>query len=154
MPPAKLGQRSSRNPLATFIGALIALPISSHADIAAAPDITADLSGVAVTDHQVAIDDLAGGIVLETFLGSLPPGAEVDAYHDDLANGVLFSVDTRVPLPGGVTAGDEDVVRLDDGTFSLVFDGSAVGVPAGVGVDGVTRDSSSNLILSFDTTVS
>ena len=144
--------KGSRKPIATLIGVLLALPMAAYADIAAAPDVTIDLSGVPVSDHQVAIDDLNGGITLQTFLGSLDSGVEVDAYHDDLANGVLFSTDTRVALPAGVNAGDEDVVRLFGGSFSLVFDGSALGVPAGAGVDAVTR-SGSHLILSFDTAV-
>ena len=113
--------------------------VSAAPTVSTAPDVTVTLDGTIVTDDQVAIDDRAGGIAIESFLGGLPSGAEVDAYHDDLANGVLFSVDTRVALPGGVIAGDEDVVRMNGGTFSLVFDGSALGVPAGVGVDGVTR---------------
>lgn len=120
--------------------------------MAAAPDITVDLSGVIVADHEVAIDDLGGGIALETFGGSLPAGAEVDAYHDEGPGGVLFSLDTAASLPGGVFAGPEEVVRLAGGVFTLVFDGSAEGVPAGVGVDAVTR-SGGNLVLSFDTAV-
>lgn len=131
---------------------VLALPCAALAQVAATPDVTVDLSGVTVTDEQVAIDDLVGGIALETFAGSLPAGAEVDAYHDDGSSGVLFSVDTTVSLPGGVVARPEDVVRLD-GSFKLVFDGSAEGVPAGVGVDAVTRSGDDHLVLSFDETV-
>ncbi len=136
--------------------AALALVIASapavRAQVSAAPDVTVDLSGVTVTDEQVAIDDLVGGIALETFAGSLPAGAEVDAYHDDGSSGVLFSVDTAVLLPGGLVARPEDVVRLDGGAFKLVLDGSAEGVPAGVGTDAVTR-SGGDLVLSFDATV-
>jgi hypothetical protein len=121
--------------------------------VSAAPDITVQLNGTLVTDDQVAIDNGAGGIAVQSFGGSLPTGVEVDGYFDDGVNGVLFSVDSAVSLPGGIDARPEDVVRLNGGTFSLAFDGSARGVPSGVKVDAVSREPGGNLVLSFDTTV-
>jgi hypothetical protein len=132
---------------------VIATPSFAVNTLAGAPDVTVELSGTIVTDDQVAVDDLMGGIVLESFGGSLPPAIEVTAYRDDGVNGVLFSVDAPVSLPGGVIAGPEDVVRLNGGVFTLAFDGSANGVPSGVHVDAVTREPGGNLVLSFDTTV-
>lgn len=140
---------SSIAPLALLIGA----PSAAVVPVAAAPDITVDLGGTIVSDDQVAIDDLMNGIAIESFGGSLPAGVEVTAYHDDGTSGVLFSVDSATALPGGVFAGPEDVVRLDGGVFTLAFDGSSHGVPSGVHVDDVTRDSAGHLVLSFDTTV-
>lgn len=139
-------------PFGLAVNLVIGFPSVAVAQVAAAPDITVDLSGVIVTDDEVAIDDLMGGIAIEAF-GGLPDGVEVDAYHDDGLNGVLFSVDSTVSLPGGVIARDEDVVRFDGGVYSLVFDGSVEGVTAGVGVDGLTRDLGGELVLSFDTAV-
>jgi hypothetical protein len=118
--------------------------------VSAAPDITVDLDGTIVTPRQVATDDLAGHITVQSFGGSLPAGVAVAAYHDDGANGLLFVVDSAVSLPGGVYATPEDVVRFQGGAFSLAFTGGAHGVPAGVKIDAVARDSAGNLVLSFD----
>lgn len=135
---------------AAFVSVLV--PGASGADVSASPDIAVSLSGTTVQGREVAIDDLGGGIVLET-LGGLPGGADVDAYHLDGGGAVLFSTDTTVSLGGGVTAAPEDVVRYAGGTYTIEFDGSAEGVPAGADVDAVTRDASGDLVLSFDTTV-
>jgi hypothetical protein len=137
----------------TVFALVIGTPASAVNTVAVTPDITVELSGTVVTDHQVAIDDLMGGIALESFGGSLPAAVEVTAYRDDGASGVLFSVDTPVSLPGGVMAAPEDVVRMQGGLFTLAFDGSAHSVPSGVHVDAITREPGGNLILSFDTTV-
>jgi hypothetical protein len=50
---------------------------------------------------------------------------------------------------GGVSVGDEDVVFFDGSGFSLVFDGSDVGV-AGFRIDGLARLDPDTLLLSFD----
>lgn len=140
-------------PLLRLIATLLLLlvPSAAGAEVSAAPDITVDLSGVTVDDDEVAIDDLMGGIALESF-GGLPPGVAVDAYHDLGSGEVLFSTDATATL-GTVTAAPEDVVRFDGSSYSLEFDGSAEGVPAGANVDAVTRDGSGDLVLSFDTTL-
>jgi len=132
--------------------AALGLPGAAAADVSASPDIAVSLSGTTVLDREVAIDDLGGGIVLDT-LGGLPGGADVDAYHLDAGGAVLFSTDTTVSLGGGVVAAPEDVVRYAGGAYTIEFDGSAEGVPAGADVDAVTRDASGDLVLSFDTTV-
>jgi len=123
-----------------------------RAEVSASPDVGVDLSGTAVFDDEVAIDDLGGAILLET-LGGLPIGTDVDAYHLDAGAAVLFSTDTTVSLGGAVTAAPEDVIRHAGGSYTVEFDGSAEGVPAGAKVDAVTRDAAGHLVLSFDTTV-
>jgi hypothetical protein len=66
----------------------------------------------------------------------------------------LLSVEapTELPAGGGVFYGPEDVVRFDGATFSMLFDGSAQGVPPGSNVDGVALLGSDpgDLLLSFD----
>jgi hypothetical protein len=146
-------RQRARSLLPCLLGLLSLLlsPTASLAGVSAAPDITADLSGVIVTDDQVAIDDQAGGIVLEN-LGDLPVSVEVDAYHSLGGGAVLFSLDTAATL-GGVPARAEDVVRFDGADYSIEFDGSAEGIPPGTNVDAVSRAANGDLILSFDTTV-
>lgn len=142
-------------PIVAFLGSAVVagLPGRAAADVSASPDVAVDLSGALVLDREVAIDDLGGSILIEGF-GGLPDGASVDAYHDEGGGAVLFSSDATVSLPGGVVAAPEDVVRHSGGVFAIEFDGSAEGVPAGANVDGVARDGSGDLVLSFDVTVS
>jgi len=90
------------------LGLALALGLCPHVvsalTVSAAPDITVNLDGTIVTPREVATDDLAGHITLQSFAGSLPVGVAVAAYHDDGANGLLFSVDNTASLPGGVYA--------------------------------------------------
>lgn len=131
----------------------MALPgVALHAEVLVSPDTAITLSGVPVLDRQVAIDDLSGGIALES-LGGLPPGVDVDAYHEDSDGALLFSVDRAVSLSGGVTATPDDVVRLDAGVYSLALDGSAAGVPRGANLDALTRSPGGDLVVSFDVRV-
>jgi hypothetical protein len=132
-----------------------ALPASSATPfdaIAASPDITIDLAGTTTNDEDVAEDDF-GMTVPTTGPPGIPQSADLDAYHR-LIDDDLFSLDTTVTLPGGLTAGPEDVVRWDGAAYSLEFDGSANGIPSGARVDAVSVEGlSGDLILSFDISV-
>lgn len=148
--------------LGLALGLAFGLPVggAARAEVASSPDVAVDLGGTTVLHRQAAIDDLMGGILIESF-GGLPDGVDVDAYHEDPDGAVLFSTDTTVSLPGGVVAGPADVVRYAGGVYSIVFDasdpdgsGSGPSIPAGVDLDAVTRDpATGDLILSFDVTV-
>lgn len=133
---------------------------SARADVAASPDVAANLSGTTVLDRETAIDDLMGGIAIEAF-GGLPEGADVDAYHEEPGGEVLFSTDTTVSLPGGLVAAKADAVRYAGGGYALAFDasdpdgsGTGTAVPEGADLDALTRDpANGDLILSFDVSV-
>ena len=125
------------------------------------PDITVDLSGTTVEDEDLGEDDLAGTVGI-LFLGTIPSSTDLDGAHELSDGNHLLSFDTTVVLAGGtLTVGPEDVVEfdVDTSTFSLLFDGSAEGLPRGVNVDAVsvgttgTVTSDGDLLLSFDTTV-
>lgn len=140
--------------IATLRFALLAVCVgvaSPSLAIDVSSDITVDLSGSTFDDEQVVADDQVGGVV-QVPLGAIPFEADVGAYHRE-GNDRLFALDTAVDLPGGLHAGPEDVVRFDGAVYTLEFDGTAAGIPAGVAVDAVTRDVLGNLLLSFDTTV-
>src|SRR5262249_37735973 len=68
----------------------------------------------------------------------------------------LLSFDTTVELPGAggttLVAGPADVVRFDGAVYSLAFDSTAAGLPAGLNVDAATR-LGNDVAVSFDTTV-
>jgi hypothetical protein len=136
--------------------ALLRLPAPDAAaavDVSASPDIAVSLSGAPIRDREVAIDDLSGGILVESF-GGLPDGADVDAFDHELGRPQRFSLDVTATLPGGLVATPDDVVRVAVGVFSLDFDGAAHGVPAGVNLDAVARLPDGSLLLSFDVAVS
>ena len=102
------------------------------------PDITVDLSGTTVNDEDLAEDDLVSLVVLID-IGTLPGNTALDAAHEVSSGNHLLSFETTVVLAGGLTAEPVDVVEFDGFIYSLIFDGSAEGVPNGVNVDAVPR---------------
>lgn len=137
------------------LAAALVVPLSSQAQevVAASPDVTITLGAgnVVTTDHAVAADNQLGVVALQN-LGPIPDSADVTGYQDAGGGIYLFSVDTTVALTGGVVATPSDVVSWNGATHSLLFDGSARGIPNGVEVDAVGF--SNGLVLSFDTDVS
>jgi hypothetical protein len=81
----------------------------------------------------------------------LPDAVAIDALSSTNGGDFLISFDTTVALPGGITAGPADVVRYNGGTWSLYFNSTAAGVPAGLNLDGLTYLSNGHLLISFDT---
>ncbi|MBW2244975.1 MAG: hypothetical protein JRH01_23590, partial [Deltaproteobacteria bacterium] len=118
--------------------------------VAVSPDVTVELGGVSVDPEDVAVDNLLGWVASMP-LGDLPTDANVTAYHRFSNGDQLFSLDGAIVL-NGLAAGPEDVVSRGGDSYTLEFDGSAEGVPAGVGVDAVSAIAS-DLLLSFDTAV-
>ena len=115
------------------------------------PDITVSLDTATVNDEDVGIDNLTGSVTLQS-IGAIPAETDLDAYSVRPNGDQLFSFDTTIVLPGGLTARPADVVRLSGGTYSIEFDAAARGVPIGVNVDAVAVYGSS-LLLSFDVAV-
>jgi hypothetical protein len=141
---------------ALLLGLVLYAPVSRAATpldaLRYSADISVSLAGITVDDADVAEDNLAG-TVTAVFAGTLPAGADLDAYHL-LANGdQLLSFDTSVALPGGLTAAPADVLRFDGSGFSLEFDAVASGLPRGANTDAVSIVDGGDLLLSFDTTV-
>ena len=151
--PADLRRRLGPSP--AFVGAValaLLLAPSSRA-VTVSPDVTADLSGTTLADEDAGDDDLAG-TVTPVALGALPAATDLNAYHLEVSGtDQLISFDTTVSLPGGVTAGPSDVVTYDGVLYGVIFDGLVEGVPPGVVIDAVGRESGGELLLSFDTTV-
>lgn len=67
-----------------------------------------------------------------------------------IATDVVLSFDTTVALAGGVVAADEDLVSLDGVSYSLLFDGSALGIDPALDLDGASVGASGELLVSFD----
>jgi hypothetical protein len=126
------------------------------------PDITANFGTVLpalVTDEDVARDDAAGSVTPFIPTGTLPPQVDVDGFDLQPSGASLLAVDVTVALPGlppGMPAEPRDVVSFDPitGVFTMVFDGSTLGVPMGARIDAVATDfTTGDLLLSFDTSV-
>jgi len=92
------------------------------------------------TTHAMAFDGSAAGV---------PNGVAVDAIG--FSNGFVLSFDTDVSLPGGVTIADEDLARVIGSTWTIVFDGSALGIDRALDVDGAQALVGGGFLVSFDT---
>lgn len=117
-------------------------------------DTTVVLPGnVVVRPADVAyFDQRRYGLEFDSRLAGIPDGVAVDALALPLSGGqFLLSFDTHVTLPGNLTVADEDVVRFGNGTFSLALDGSALGIPEALDIDGLTDLGGGRFLLSFDT---
>lgn len=117
-------------------------------------DTTVVLAGnVTVRPADVAYwDGRAYGLGFDSRLAGIPDGVAVDALALPLSGGqFLLSFDTHVTLPGSLTVADEDVVRFGSGTFSLALDGSAVGIPPELDIDGLTDVGGGSFLVTFDT---
>jgi hypothetical protein len=117
------------------------------------PDVSVILDGQAITDEDVASDNLMSGTITKALLGVLPEASDLSAYHVLAGGDHLLSFDITVALAGGVIAHPGDVVRYDGVIYTLEFDASAESVPDGVRTDAVSMSAGGNLVLSFDTTV-
>ena len=131
--------------------ALVVPALAVARPVSVSPDITVNFAGEVVNDEDVAIDDQAGGVILPGS-GALPAGADLTAYHA-LPNGdLLMAFDITLTL-GSETIHTGDVVRFDGNDYTLEFEASAQGGPAGAKIDALASNGS-DLLLSFDTTVS
>ena len=128
--------------------------IASNGDVLFSLDVAASLAGgIDVTPRDVVRwNGSLYSVELDGADHGIPAGAQIDAIGV-VAGDLLLSLDVTATL-GNVTASDEDLVRLEStqpDVWSLYFDGSAQGVPAGADLDGAdVLDQSGNLALSFD----
>lgn len=133
---------------------VIGYSVAPSGDVVFSLDIAASLpGGIDVTPRDVVRWN--GSTYSVDFRGAdrgIAAGTRIDAIAYVQGDLVLsFDVTTIV---GNVTADDEDLVRLEStqpDLWTLYFDGSAKGVPAGADLDGAdVIDASGNLALSFD----
>jgi hypothetical protein len=101
-------------------------------------DVSSDItfeSAIGIHDHGTVLRSPLPGTPVVEGLGPLPAQADLTAFHR--LDGVrrLFSLDTFVELPGGVTADRNDVVEYDGAAYAIALDGSAAGLPDGARID-------------------
>jgi hypothetical protein len=124
----------------------------AQAVVSGSPDITIGLDGgtVVTSDEDVAVDN--SSFVLLENLGALPEASDVIALGGNASGDRLIALDITSSLPGGIIASPGDVIRYDGANYSIEFDASAEGVPAGARTDAASI-APGGLLLSFDTTV-
>jgi cysteine-rich repeat protein len=136
----------------TFVAAASAHAVTALDALRYASDVTVVLGGTPVSGSQVVEDDLAGSVA-PVSIGVVPAGVSVGAYHVMPGGAQLLSFSNSVSLPGGITAGPQDVVRYDNPGYAVALAGTANGIPAGTMIDAVSLAADGDLLLSFDTTV-
>jgi len=121
-----------------------------------APDITVIVgsTNAVVGPATPGTDDMAApGAVTPLDLGSLPNGAHVVATHRTVTGTTLFVLDTSAWL-GAILATPLRVIEYNGSGYSVYFDAAAHGIPAeGVGIDALALVDDTDLLLSFDVTV-
>jgi len=100
------------------------------------------------SEDVVSYDGYSYSLEFDGTAEGVPIGASVDAVST-IAGDLLLSFDTAVIL-GADTVGEEDLVRFDGSGFTLFFDGSVVGVPAGLDLDAAHYLGGDKVTLSFD----
>ena len=127
---------------------LIAFHRQEDGDLLLALDRSAELGGAIVERGDVVrFDGSRFQLELNADAAGLPDGVLIDAVAR-IGTKLAFSFDTTLRLDGTVVE-DEDLVRFDQG-LTLIFDGSAAGVPQGLDLDGANRLEDDRLQLSFD----
>jgi len=128
--------------------ALLLGATSATAQASFAPDVSVSLPGVVANDEDVVVPS-GGSFTLAGDLPSLPSNVELSALTRD-GTDVLFSLDVTAVVEG-VTLEPRDIARWDGATLVLEIDGSADGIPDGVGIDALLLSSGGNPFLSIDT---
>jgi hypothetical protein len=125
---------------AALVAGLAAVPTAASdlVRIVTSVDAATSLGSMQLRDRDLfsVRRDGIGPVVLSTLGNLLPDGVGVDAISLLADNRVVFSTDVSF-IAGGIGADDEDLVLCDRGVLSLVFDGSAAGLPEKADIDAV-----------------
>jgi hypothetical protein len=116
-------------------------------------DIPVDVTqGLVYPQNVIAWDGTTYYFAFDPEVAAIPASSGIDALSATGNGLILLSFDVTTQLPGGVVAADEDVVAWDGVGWSMFFDGSAKGIPAGLDIDGLDiHTNGSMLYFSFDT---
>jgi hypothetical protein len=143
--------------IATLTGSLViallcsVLPEAMRAaqpEWSVAVDVPTTLGGADRTPEQILRTD-GTAYALEA---TLPPGTHISALYLHPDGRYLFSPSHPVNL-GGVDYEPRDVIASDGATFTVVLDGSTIGIPEGARIDGLQGEGAGVFQLSFDAPV-
>jgi hypothetical protein len=130
---------------------VVALGLDANGDRLISFDTTVSLAGgiIARPGDVIRYDGASYTVEFDAAAEGVPSGTMTDATS--LApGGLLLSFDTTIDLSGLVVA-DEDLVRWDGSTFSMLFDGSSAGLADGLDVDAGQDLGGGSVLMSFDT---
>jgi hypothetical protein len=126
--------------VAVVFAGLVAISAEAveRARLVTSVDAATKLNSAPITDQSVVSIRIDGsGIRVTSALDEiLPDGVDVDALSILDDGRVVFSTDVSFEIDG-FAADDEDLVLNDRGVLSVVFDGSAAGLPASADIDAV-----------------
>ena len=115
-------------------------------------DTTVVLPGTALVARPQDVVRWEGNAYDLVFQGQsqgVPPTARIDALSRTPEGDLVFSFDISLELDG-VVADDEDLLRFDGATFSMLFDGSAAGIGPGFDLDAAHVLPDGSLLISLD----
>lgn len=97
-----------------------------------------------VLEYQPGSGVIASGYeVIEDGLG-------INAFEHIGAQKRAFVPDRHVELPGGLVASPRSIVLDDSGSYSIAFDGEALGIPAAARIDALFRMPGGQWVISTD----
>src|SRR5574340_793249 len=139
--PAGVGDANAANNSATDTDTITPPPVTTQAYFSTAGNTA--VPGVAGANDDADIyawnSDGSYARVFDASVAGVPAAANVDAFvyngHNDVY--LSFSNDIAVNLPGVAGVEDEDIVHWNGTTWSLHFDGSAVGLGDGGNLEDV-----------------
>jgi len=126
---------------------------ASAQDLTFSVDVPSDLARLDVLANQTVRHD--AGVYTLAFDGPLEGlGPDVNLVALELLESGAFLFSTDVPFGAQGTDYDaDDLIRFENGVYSLHLDGASLGLPDGVGIDALSRDASGDVVLSFDVPV-
>lgn len=97
-----------------------------------------------VTQYDPTTSAIASGYAI------VEDGLGINAFERIGTDERAFVVNRHFELPNGDLADPRTIVVDNAGSFSIAFDGAAAGIPAGVKIDALFRDSGGQWIISTD----
>jgi hypothetical protein len=126
-------------------------------DITAALPTNGTGGTVTETPGDIAVyDPLTGFFSSALYFASvvIPDGTRIDAFGMDGSGNLLLSFDVTISVPksggGTLTVKPGDLVSLNAGAYTLVFDSAAADIPDGMNLDGATMLPNADLLMAFD----
>ena len=135
------------------IGSNVDLVTSVFADPLWATDYQLQAGSPAI-DAGTAFFQWNGEVVLDlpasAYSGAAPDLGKFESTNDPI---LYFTYNVTATLPGGLNVEDEDIVAFDGTTYSILFDGSDLGLDASQ-LDAIKIIDNDEILLSFTSSVS
>jgi hypothetical protein len=98
-------------------------------------DVTVELGGATYEDRDlIKYSASMFSMYFDGSSNSIPNGVNLDAVCVNSSGDIFFSLDIPAEF-GSLELADSDIVKWDQSTFSLYFDGDSSGIPEGANLD-------------------